>query len=554
MQRQKRNKREIKKGTVLFGLGLLLFLAGVGGIMKESIFGTSFSLSTVLSSDVQWYGEVDTHLTEKLFEGQEEFQHFMQTTLDRFVVRDMDWSSWVKGDVALAKLDGEGFVLSFAPPVTKRARHFVEMLSTPEETVVRNTYNKQVYFTPAFSSPLVALDYKGHIVVASSKQVLETALFTETPLRKDKAYKNLLKDSYKKGLVHFYIRTQKTLPNVASFSKEYKPLFEALGETIPEIMVTIRPDKDILAMRINTSLSPGVYSKENAIRSGGKTLPIMARFAPKNALYFMNGSNLLQKYSHTKEFLSSLHPQFSVLFDGIMKAEVSRLLGEDFDLERDLFGLLGSQYATLVEGFDVSEGGLSFALLSQFESYDIETGLDKFHQAVRRAQGAFSLTSQEVELPDGTIREELVALDPSEVVIDKQEFAGVEYFSARTPNEEGRFSYGVVDGVFVFASQENGMKSIITSSLETDAEQGLGANSDFREGVLYHFSASESYGFLNMSRLSEYVGVWQALQGESEEGSWLDAVSFLGESVRSVVFSRKTYPDKAITDLLLFPR
>lgn len=554
MQRQKRNKRQMNKGLILFGLGLLLFLVGVGGILKESLFGTNFSLSTIISSDLEWYTEIDTQQTQKLFEGQEEFRHFLQTTLDRFVVREMDWSQWVRGDIALAKLEGESFVLSFSPPVTKRARHFVETLSTPEESVLSQEYEKHTYFTPAFSSPLVAMDYKGHIVVASSKQVLETALFTENTLRKDSAYKNLLKDSYKKGLMQFYVRIHKALPQVASISKEYKPLLEAVGETIPEIMITLRPDKDILAMRINTSLSPGVYSKENAVRTGGKTLPIMARFAPKNALYFMNGSNLWQKYSHTKDFLSSLHPQFSILFDGIMKAEVARLLGEDFDLEQDFFGLLGAQYATLVEGFDVSDGGLSFALLSQFQSYDIETGLEKFHQAVRRAQGSFALTSQTIELPDGTVREELVALDPTEVVIDKREFEGVEYFSARTPNEQGRFSYGVVDGVFVFASQENGMKSIITSSKEASEDQGLGANSDFREGVLYHFSASESYGFLNFSRLNEYVGVWQALQGESEEGSWLDAVSFLGESVRSVVFARKSYPDKSITDLLLFPR
>lgn len=76
MQRQKRNKRETNKGLILFGLGLLLFLVGVGGILKESLFGTNFSLSTIVSSDLEWYTEVDTQQTQKLFEGQEEFRHF----------------------------------------------------------------------------------------------------------------------------------------------------------------------------------------------------------------------------------------------------------------------------------------------------------------------------------------------------------------------------------------------------------------------------------------------------------------------------------------------
>ena len=342
-----------------------------------------------------------------------------------------------------------------------------------------------------------------------------------------------------------FINTEKTV-NLFTSPKYavIKPIIETIAQTLPHIGIAAYPDKKGISIRTKLLTNEKVFNNLKLKKAPRELMPKLAQFASKNVLFFMSGVDLYEKYKHTKRFLSQMNPQFSLLFEGVLRAKFRELFGENFDFETQFLSLMHSQYAIIIDFKDDLYPFLQFTYLTKFGSVDTNQTLTDFHDAVRSAQSRFTTKVEEVELPDGNIRKELVAVDKEEISIQKINFEGGTYFTIDNEIPDKKFSYGIVDDYLTFSTHEGGMKSILSNKNQT--HPNLSENEDFRDSVLFQFSPAESYGFVNFSKLGS------ALEFLSEKSSPIG--NFLKSIIRTATFARKVIPGEVILSAILFAR
>ena len=197
-----------------------------------------------------------------------------------------------------------------------------------------------------------------------------------------------------------------------------------------------------------------------------------------------------------------------------------------------------------------------FTLITGFGGTDSEQSLSELHEAVRFAQGRFATKSQKVDLPDGTVREELVATAPEEIPIQKVELGGSEYFTVENPSSSAKFSYGFLENYLVFSTQEVGVRGVYAS--HASPEGSLAQNEDFRESVLFRYSPSESYGFVNIGKLGlvlDFITGASTDELDSDTGrNKFSFGDFLRSGIRTATFARKIFPQEIFWTATLFSR
>jgi hypothetical protein len=273
-----------------------------------------------------------------------------------------------------------------------------------------------------------------------------------------------------------------------------------------------------------------VYDENDVVaKPANKTLPNLAYYTPKNALFFQNGEDLYAKYQHTKSYLNELDPQLALVFEGLIRAQAETWFGNDFDFETDFLQLIRGPYAFMLD----FNQGLEIGFITTLgEQQDPEA----INQLIQKAQSRFTPVTEEVELPDGSTRAELIASDPQNLPITQKELNGQTYYSSNQADGRINFSYTQIGEYLVMANRVNLIEKVIGT--QTNQENSLVANQDFRNSVLYEFGSAEVYGFVNASKLNQLLFYWQETQTTEDNLSltWL-------QNLRNVTFSRQVFPE-----------
>ncbi len=296
--------------------------------------------------------------------------------------------------------------------------------------------------------------------------------------------------------------------------------------------------------------TPEIFDHDFLELQSPEIVPELAGFAPNNALFFMNGIDLYGKYNHTKTFLTQLHPQFALIFDGLLRAQSRNVFGESFDFEKQLLSKMHGQYSTLIDidTTDPVDPQLYYVFMTKFGGVDQEKALEEFELAFSRAQSRFVSVVESVELPDGTVREELTSVPASQIPIKRFETGAGDYY-VFGENTDQSLAYGVSNGYFVFSTREVGVKRVF--DVLNDNTSSLSTNQDFRESVLFKYAPSESYGFVNFSQLD---GIWSLFEGMDQQSLWMDVFSALKSQFRTLTFARRVYPEEVFFTFTLFNR
>lgn len=443
--------------------------------------------------------------------------------------------------------DGD-LVLAFKYKNFRKTKEFLNNLKTPEEEfVVKNLENGELWTAP-FSSQVFFGFTKGWLLIGKNEESLRVLIEKKVSLNQQIKYKDLFKDLPKDNFVQIYFNTEKlkTVLLPSEKFKQYQPMFEAFSITIPRVGMVMNVDKKGLVFESKFETHKSVFSPNEVQKAPNKTIPELAKYSPKNTLFFINGSDLYAKYLHTKSFLSELNEQFPIIFDGVLRAQSREIFGEEFDFENDFLAKMRGQYAFLIDFENSLYPFLDFTFLSGFGGVDKEQNLSQFHEAIHYAQTRFAPKMQTVELPDGTEREELISAQPEEVPIRKVEYENQEYFTAQNLSSDKKFSYGFVGNNFVFSTHEDGIKSVISVSEKT--RSNLAENSDFRDSVLFRFSPSESYGFINFSKLVSGI---ELLSQQKSESFWAQLLKL---NIRNITFARKVFPGEVFFKAIIFAR
>ena len=556
---KKTSSRHNRLQPVLFLIGFGCMAAGVWGLVQWGLGLQSLNPRSFIRDDVALYSEF--HLNgstletlQDLFQNPQILDDISPLVEEYFAMNiEKDIAPWIGSKISLSVYPDREFVATLAYRQKSGARNFIEKLKMPDENFEEKKVEPLTILTPEYSSKTAISFYRNTLIIASSEDALTRGLEKDQTLTHNEHFWNVTSDLPRRNLVMVYFDSAQAaeLALTSQNLRDKKPLIDTIAQSLRAGGFAIREEDNALNFQTKILTTEGITNPELTSNLANQTIPELARYAPKDVLFFMNGNDLYRKYQHTREFLSQMNPQFALIFDGIMRAESKRLFGENFDLEKDFLMNMHGQYAVIVDFTQDEYPQLALSFLTQFGGADQEQSLSRLHDAIHFAQSQFSTQTRTVELPDGSTREELISVPPESVPIQKIEENSQTYFSAQNPVSEKQFSYGFLDRYFVFSSHQKSFESLIAS--HADPTQSVSYNKDFRESVLFRFSPSESYGFMNLAKVTEYLDFRNNMQ-PAPSPILNQITSFLKRNARNLTFARKSLPKEIFVTLTLFPR
>ncbi len=548
MNESRKNKSRTPKKELFF-LGAFLFATGIAGVLWHFFSQPTAKLAQIFPASTSMFIEFSLDETS-LSRWQETFTETdistsLATTLNKYLPRATteNITPWIGGRAGMALLPDNEFIFAARYRNQTKAKKFLTQLILPDESLVEQTTHDITVQTPAFSSPLAFKFIDNWLLIGSSVESLTMAL-AEKPIAADTNYIECARDFPLQADIIAFAKT-KDLLNPDFLGEKYiaqEPLLRAIADTIPAMGITINLEKDRTLLDAKFVTKESVFSAEQLRNTPNELLPQMAQFSPRDTLFFMNGNDLYSKFLHTRNFLSELHPQFAVVFDGLLRAEFRDIFGPEFNFEEDFLSQMHGQYALIFDFEDATSPTPHFTLVTGFGGADMEKNAQTLHHVIRSAQSQVATEIVEKKLADGSVREELVAIDPRAVEIRKKLENEHTYFTATSPSSNvatstRKFSYGFMDGQLIFSSHERGVANVMRAF--STENSNLARNEDFRQSVLFDFAAAESFGYINFNKLRSLLDFSQTLiAGDEQTTSW----SSLFQPFRNVSFSRKSSP------------
>ena len=538
-------------------MGIIFALVGIIGFLFHYSQQQRMSLMKFFSSEA--IGVVEISLDRVIKSDLSPQNTDLAGMLDRYfqdsfgVEFSTQVTPWVGQRVGLVQFPEGKNILALSVKDRKAMKAFLQQFLAEGESFVEVEVEGGKVLTPEYSSTM-GFGLHGDWMFWSDDEALLRQQFAAEDKMEDRPdFKRLRKDLPANALFQWYLDTDAYLQRLSERPDmvTQKPIIEALSESLPAMGIAGKVHKGQLTFYLKLLTHQGIFHEDYLELNSPEIIPELAGFVPSDSLFFMNGLDLYSKYQHTKTFLGQLDPQFSIIFEGLLRAQSRELFGESFDFEKQFLSKMHGQYSTLldVDFTDASSPKLDFVFLTKFGGVDQEQALSDLQNAVHNAQGRFAPRIEIVELPDGTVREELVSTPLEEIPIRKVETDNGTYFTAQNPVSDKTLSYGVSNGYFIFSTRSEAMEKVY--SILGGQDSSLAENEDFRSAVLFRYAPSESYGFVSLSKLD---GLWTLVQDEENANFWVDLFSVMKQQYRSITFSRKVYPDEVFFTFTLFGR
>lgn len=452
-----------------------------------------------------------------------------------------DFTPWLHHNVVFSWLPNQQFIYAFKYRNRQKARAFINTFLLPEETMAQQASEFGIIFTPSYSSNNAFLFYKGWLLWGDNVMTLTQELATPNKLNQAKAYNGLQKDlpHLKFIKAYFNFAGDTTALTKDSKNQSYAPLLRGLGSSTPQWGLALNLKGRQLRGDLKVITHQAVFDENEVVaKPTNKTLPNLAFYAPKNALFFQNGNDLYAKYLHTKKYLNELDPQLALVFEGLIRAQAENWFGVDFDFETDFLPLIRGPYAFMLD----FNQGLEIGFISTLGSTQDSSSIN---QLIQKAQSRFTPITEEVKLPDGSTRLELIASDPQNLPIKQNQLGDQVYYSFSQEDGSINFSYTQIGDYLVMANRVNLIEKII--STQNKPHPSLATNQDFKDSVLYEFGTAEVYGFLNAAKINQLLFYWQEMQTLTTPFNlvWL-------QNLRNITFSRQVFPEAMYLKLRVF--
>ncbi len=535
-----------------FFFGFCLFLIGIIGIVHHYWLLRQEQLHHFFPSDVAFFAEMKVtpdvlKEVESLFP-EFSFQNFLEPLAGSSL--SIDWekdiASWLGSRMGVAVMEDKSFLMAFEFQNKSELKEFLNHFKAHDEQFLVNKLTDVEIFSPTFSSHL-AFGFHGRwFLVADKDETLIRTFSSDKKLQDNEEYNRVFASLSRTSIGRIFVDTDKAL-NLVSLLPAlsiFNPLLDTFAHSVPALGFSANLSDKGLSIDALMFSGDKPFTPDAPSKSHQALMPQLAQFASKDILFFINGSDFYQKYLETKDFLRELNPQMALVFEGILRARFQKFFGEDFDFEHKFLSLMHGQYTILLDFKNDLYPFLQLTLVTKMGQLDKDKSLESIHEAVRYAQSRYSTKVDEVRLPDGSVRKELVAVDEKEIDIQEITFNDHVYYTVESDARGTKLTYGMIDGYFVFSTHEDGMKSIIQSKQKTSPS--LLDNSDFRESVLFHFPTSESYGFVNISKFTS------AFEFIAEKP--ISTVTFLRDNFRTTTFARKIMKNMIYFNLMFFAR
>jgi hypothetical protein len=412
----------------------------------------------------------------------------------------IDWVENGFGIVLIQNTNGESIPVLFLQTPSRRQilKFFKEMALPTEELVKSGTTRLPIYSYPQ-SQPFSFAFVGPYTFIANSIPPLDiirevyngkSAALTEQQ-DYQKTLASLPRSNWAKGYLDFQSLDFKN--NIA-----VNNIVEPLKHVINHVAFTVRKNPTGFHFNTFVNLTPDLLSlKENGRDKTRFAYKLTDYISAKDIALYIGGANLSQEWQNTLDTISNLNPAYGIILESIIRAQVTKVFGDNVSLRNDFYPLFEGEYAlAIAKPEDKNRVNMSL-ILSHSDQKFVETKLAKMMDGFKYLAAQFAPKLREVTLPDGTISRELVA-DTSRLQETSETYEGYEVHCVEVVNTSSGFCYTVTDELMVITNNRD--TATETIDLTLSPKYVLSQYQPFRQTISNLSKVSDEITFIDIQK------------------------------------------------------
>ncbi len=311
------------------------------------------------------------------------------------------------------------------------------------------------------------------------------------------------------------------------------PMITPLKSFLNHFALTIRKQPN--GFHFNSLMS--INSKLLALKKGYTdptrfTYSLADYIGSKNSAIYIGGANLADEWENTLDTISNLNPAYGIILEGILRAQIAKLFGDDVSLRDDIYPLFEGEYALvfenlppLTEGLETETSRFGLKLILKHDDMNfVKVKLEKLLDGFGALAAQYAPKLKVFLLPDGTESRELVA-DPTRLTELTEDYEDYEIKCMDVTGSVFGFCYTVTDQLVVLSNHVDSIKETI--DLSTSPKFVLSQSQGFRKALSNLSAISDEITYVAMDSTSELfknskIGLWiNNLFGPFEAATWI---------------------------------
>ncbi len=340
-------------------------------------------------------------------------------------------------------------------------------ISETTDTLIESDYSGRKIYSFAQSQTAVFTFVNNYLVIAEDEKLIKNYLdhlAEGTMLSGDPDYIKVANNLPRGGVAYGYVNLVtlfETLEKDQLFVSRkgqdllaFKPflnVFRAEG-------ISVFADEDRFTAQTFTAIDNEALGGESFITFNEKYQGELLSLAGENPIMLMGGHDLTKEINRIKDVFKSGTKTPALVFEGMLEAQKQIYFGKDINLETDILPLLTGEYLFTVEN-SLEEPVVSLFLEMDSKTTDIPK-FEKTANAFVEVSGIFTPKIRQVELPDGTIGQELVA-SPEQIGRDTNKYKSAMITTLKLGDTGVSVHYAILGEVIALSTDMDGMKKII---------------------------------------------------------------------------------------------
>ncbi|MBU1934566.1 DUF3352 domain-containing protein [Patescibacteria group bacterium] len=387
--------------------------------------------------------------------------------------------------------------------IQTRSRHkavsFFEGLALPEEKLEKTgtlrlpiySYPQSQSFNFAFVGPFVFISNEISPLEAIQDTFEDEALAISDQEDYRKSISNLPRQSWMRGYINFQALH---FENIAASN-----IVEPLKYAVNHLAWTVRQNQNGFHFNTFVNLNKDLLELNESFADDTRfAYKLTDYIGSENLALYIGGANLSDEWQNTLETISNLNPAYGIILESIIRAQVSKVFGDEVNLRNDLYPLFEGEYALAI-GLDEESEKINLSLILSHDNQEfVETKLEKLMDGFRYLAAQFAPKLNIVTLPDGTESRELIA-DSSKLEESSEEYEGYDVNCMEVTGTSGGFCYTTTNELLVITNSRD--LTLEAVDLSMSPQFVLSQYQPFRQAISNLSKVSDELTFVDIQRI-----------------------------------------------------
>lgn len=379
----------------------------------------------------------------------------------------------------------------------KRATNYFESLRLENEDFLISGANNDVY---SFSSGQT-FSFKTHdpyvILSTNEEALIDLSQLENGSLNQEEGFLETIHNLPRRHWLFAYARVKDV---ELSEDIALKNIIEPLKSAVNHAALSVRKDHQGLHFNTFLNVDGAMLSLEEEEVGEKFAYRLTDYILDKDLAFYAGGTNLENEWQNTLESISNLNPAYGIILEGLLRAQVDKVFGQNIDLRNDLYPLFEGEYAFGL-GKDGDHNKITLILGHEDKAF-AERKLEKMSQGFKFIAAKFAPKISRITLPDGTESVELVP-DNTSIQTSTETIEGYEVVCNEVPEKSVGFCYSITDEIILMSSS----KESLVQSLKPDKKSNrlLSENPGFRKSLANLSKVNDELSYIHFDELSEVL-------------------------------------------------